>query len=1016
MKRLIILLSVLFLGTSIAQTESLRGRLFNAKQGLSQVTIYSIAQDSLGFIWVSTQNGVDKFDGYRFTVYKHIPGDSTSLPTNLTGHLTVGANNNLWLTIGSLFVLYDYTKDNFKTIKYPIKQINEIGKIVEDKNGTLWTITNYGLLSYKTGTGKFKAYIDTSSKKNFGKNNDIDMICYDGNDFVYFGDSNRNLKKININTGRMSVIKVFSPAEVSNFADLVCGDKNHLWVTTFSSGIFRINVKDGSLKHYNKSNGKLINNTVNVIYKDDMGDIYAGIKNYFCRYNKNTDRFDIISIETSGKKIGTDFNVSAILKDREGNFWIGLDPVGLVEVSPLNNKFHHLTKNSGKNESLPAKVATSILQDKKGNLWFGTYGGGMAELRAGSDKIRVFKHQSGNSNSIGSDNILSLCEDSAGNIWSGSMYNGLNKYIPSRNIFIRFPATHSGNAGYPQRFITSAITAGDGSLWFGTIYSSVYSYDPNSQKFFHYNPPPELGIPNDNLVAYTLVGDDDGNIWVGSHNAGILKFYPKDNKFINFSNAGDSSRPLIRGSIKTVYKGSDGRLWVASTSNLFYFDYSNKRFVKYKPAEKIAKASIAAILNDKSGNLWFSTDNGLFKLNMKTKAVEKYTQNDGLTSSEFVTNGACRTKNGEMYFATVNGITYFNPEEIKKNHTSPVVLTGFSVLNKKVKVSPGSPLKKNINLARQIDLSYKDYFFQFEFAALNYNNNKDLVYAYKMNGFDKEWVTTDSKKRFATYTNLSPGSYRFEVTTLKNGRPDIGNAASVAVYISPPFWNTWWFYILSLLTIAYILYSIYRYRLNKALELERLRVRIASDLHDDIGATLTKLALKADLLKHDVQDTGMRADFGRISEMSRQAVGSMRDIVWSIDSRNDNFESLLNKMKDFAFNIMADRDIKVDFKTEGFQSSQSLPIILRQNIYLIFKEAVNNIAKYADTDKIDIELMFDGKSYRMIIRDFGRSFEEKKFNAGHGLKNMRLRAERINAEINFIKDDGFTVELIGKLN
>ena len=284
-------------------------------------------------------------------------------------------------------------------------------------------------------------------------------------------------------------------------------------------------------------------------------------------------------------------------------------------------------------------------------------------------------------------------------------------------------------------------------------------------------------------------------------------------------------------------------------------------------------------------------------------------------------------------------------------------------------------------------------------------------FAYKLEGFDNDWIYSGSR-HYASYTHLDPGNYIFKVKGTNNSGVWSTKEQNISLIISPPYWQTWWFRSLMILFIGGILYSFYRIKLNRILELERLRIKIASDLHDDIGSALTRISIDSDLLKSNLSNEDSNPIVQRIGNVSREIISSMSDVVWSIDSRNDTIQDLINRMKDFAYSVLSPKNILVIFEVENLNLHKKIKIDLRQNIYLIFKEAINNSSKYSNAEEIKVSLMNNENNFIMTINDLGSHISSGEKLTGHGLRNMKMRAERIGGKLEFDKDGGFKIILI----
>ncbi len=282
-----------------------------------------------------------------------------------------------------------------------------------------------------------------------------------------------------------------------------------------------------------------------------------------------------------------------------------------------------------------------------------------------------------------------------------------------------------------------------------------------------------------------------------------------------------------------------------------------------------------------------------------------------------------------------------------------------------------------------------------------------------MEGFDADWIQSGTR-RYASYTNLDHGEYRFRVKGCNNDGVWNETGAAIRIIITPPFWETWWFRALIALSVVGALALLYRHRVARLLEIERLRVRIASDLHDDIGATLTKISLHSELIQDDACSPEVRASLRKIGAMSRELVTTMSDVVWSIDARNDTVGNLLDRMREFAASVLAARAVVFNFNINGLELDKRLPVDLRQNLYLIFKEAINNVAKHADATRVEIDLENSNDAFKMAIHDDGEAGAENERMTGHGLRNMKMRAQRLGGQLEIVPNGGWTVRLTAR--
>src|SRR5690606_15771445 len=462
-----------------------------------------------------------------------------------------------------------------------------------------------------------------------------------------------------------------------------------------------------------------------------------------------------------------------------------------------------------------------------------------------------------------------------------------------------------------------------------------------------------------------------------------------------------------------LYPDKNG-IWIGTYGGGLCY-YSNGKLKYFTDNEGLPDNTVYGILPDKSGNLWLSTNKGLSKFNISTKEFKNYYVEGGPKSNEFNEASYFISKKGELFFGGMNGITAFFPEDITDNKfIPPVYLTSFQVFGKEISSSNTLVHKK------EITLSYFQNFFSFEFAALNYTSPEKNKYAYKLEGFDKDWHYVSSSQRFGSYTNLDPGEYTLQIKASNNDGLWNEEGVSAAIIITPPFWMTWWFRALLIILLAGIIVSIYYNRMNKLKKLELIRLRIARDLHDEVGSDLGGIALISQRLhKHNNLPEPVAAELNEISRAAYQTSEKLRDIVWFVNPEHDNSEELVLRLKDLAGRIL--KDINYTFKTGERVNFKNLDLEARRQIYLIFKEVLFNIVQHADAQEVKINLEQKNKFLRLMIMDNGKGFIQNKNNNGSnnedilrgmGLKNISRRAELINGEINISSEYGIGTTVI----
>ena len=642
-----------------------------------------------------------------------------------------------------------------------------------------------------------------------------------------------------------------------------------------------------------------------------------------------------------------------------------------------------------------------MVEDHNGDLWIGTKGGGLDRY---SPSTQTFKHFNTTNSALSQDDVFALCPDEEG-VWIGTNKQGLNHINVHTEQITRYthdpknPSSLSGN-----RVI--AIAKANHELWVGCNGSGLKKMT-QSGHFEHYrNHPIDPASLSDDRV-YSLFVDHDSRLWVGT-NGGGLNAYLGDGTFKRYvQRSGEPS--ISHDVITTMFEDHYGRFWVGTAYGLNLMDREQGTFMTWTTHDGLPNDVIYGVLEDDSNRLWISTNLGLSVMNTELMSFQNYDVHDGLQSNEFNFGSSCKTSSGHLYFGGINGITVVNPIElISSEFVPPVVLTDLLIANRPVKLQRldgHSPLKQAITHTEKIQLCPDHSMFSMLFSALDYTRPTKNRYAYKLEGYNTQWIETDASNRRATYTNLPPGSYQFRVKA--SNRDGIWNEAgtSIEIEILPAWYQTTWAKSLSILLVFAVAFWIYRLRVRRLVGFERLRTRIARDLHDDIGAALTNVAIMANFVRegHGHNDKYL----SQIETTSRSLIVRMKDLVWSMDCRYDQLNDLIIRMKELAQNL--DGHLTVSFATDKLDLDRQLSPNLRQNLLLIYKEALGNAARHADADRVHVHLGKQGHQLILTIADNGQGITEQ--GNGNGLKNMKWRAESVGGQFTWSSTHGVTIEV-----
>ncbi|MGA9119777.1 MAG: triple tyrosine motif-containing protein, partial [Bacteroidota bacterium] len=508
----------------------------------------------------------------------------------------------------------------------------------------------------------------------------------------------------------------------------------------------------------------------------------------------------------------------------------------------------------------------------------------------------------------------------------------------------------------------------------------------------------------------------DHRLWVGTWGGGLNVLDPATGKFSRFIESEDG---LTNNTVLSIYEDSKGTLWLGTYGGgLNRFDPAKGTFSAYTDAHGLPNNVVYGILPDRKGNLWLTTNKGLARFSPATGTCRVFDANDGLQGNEFNQGAYHESSSGELFVGGVNGVNAFFPEEVTDNPTiPPVYLTSFRIFDKPANLGAA------VNTVQRIQLEYDQNYFSFEFVALDFSSPEKNRYAYRLEGLDASWIDA-GRRRFASYTNLDPGQYVFRCRGSNSDGVWNESGAFIELVIAPPYWKTWWFQTAALLVVLGSLFLIYRVRVNKLIAIERIRTSIATDLHDDIGSTLTEIALFSDVGKRFLAHDGGEESLSRarlealqrlddIGEMARALIDSMSDIVWSVNPKNDTVESLLLRMRTHAGRVLDAKGIRYELSLPSALPQQALQPAVRRALYLIFKEAVNNIVRHSTANFVRMEVARDRSLLGLTIVDNGRGFDTREIGIGNGVNNMRNRAATLGGECRIVssREAGTTVKV-----
>ncbi len=787
-------------------------------QGLSQSGTITLLQDSQGFMWFGTQDGLNKYDGYNFKVYKYDELNPDSISDNFIASIYEDKSETLWVGTdgGGLnqfnrqteqFIHYKHNPDEPHSLSN-----NRVLSIYEDQSGTLWVGTDGGGLNqFNRQTQQFIHYTHNPDDPYSLSNDTVFSIYQDTSGKLWIGTGGGGLNQFNRETGQFTHYKhnPNNPNSLGNDTVMsIFEDQSHrIWIGTNGGGLNEFNPKTEEFIHYihnpNDPN-TLSHDTVSSIAEDKFGNLWLGTSNWYVnsyglgldKFNPEIQQFTHYTHDPANPNSISDDIISWVLRDQSGIIWTANAFSGINKFDEQGRTFKHYKNEPSNLHSLSSNHVMSIDEDRDGTIWIGTSDGGLNEFNRKTGEFRHYTHDPNNPDSLSNDAVWSIYEDCLGTIWVGTFGGGLNKFDRQTGKFTPYINNQDDPNSLTDNTITSIYEDRFGTLWIGTFNGGINKFDPKIGKFNHYihNPTNPQSLSDNN--AWSIYESKSGILWIATW-GGLNKFNYKTDSFTSYSHNPNNVNSLSYDRILSVYEYPTGTLWIGTFGGgLDKFDIATETFTHYTVKDGLPNNSVVGILADDQGNLWLSTGKGLSKFNPQTETFRNYDVEDGLQGNEFDgVKAHFKSKTGEMFFGGLNGFNAFYPDQVKDNpHIPPIVLTDFKKFNQSVK------LDQSISQLKELKLSYKDRFFGFEFAALDYTNPAKNQYAYKLEGFDNDWIYAGTR-RYATYTNLDGGTYTFRVKGSNNDGVWNEEGTSIKIIISPPPWKTWWAYSLYSITL-----------------------------------------------------------------------------------------------------------------------------------------------------------------------------------------------------------------------
>jgi signal transduction histidine kinase/ligand-binding sensor domain-containing protein len=962
--------------------------------GLAQGNVTSITRDYEGFLWIATEDGLCKYNGYSFTTYRHNPKDSFSLTNNMIFNVREDYKKRLWVTTRYGFHLYDRLNDRFIHYKFEGEGAFLNNQLISDcyfdSDSTAWIASLFGLVKYNFSNHKIENRLSDFRDVHLIKGIDIHVLRVDHHSNIWVM-GNKGCFKVDFKQKR--VIELIFKGTHGETFQTGCTDfyedinGNH-WIATTGQGVFIFNQNNQIIRRLNTKDGNLSNNDLTFIRTDIDHNIWIGTniglniitakqilnQDYNCLNLKHKfyDRYSILS----------DI-ITAFYEDKEGRIWIGSRFGGVDYYDKQIKKFNHLFLQPGSSKSLSHNNITSIVENKKGEIFIGTDGGGIDILSKDKRTVTPFSKYI-KFGKLTCNKVLALSFDLKDRLFVGMWDGGIDifDFRLKKQIHLK---KGNGPLDLSSNSIFCLLTDKKGNTWIGTSQEGVNRIDPLLSHVIHF---PKSGSDlylNSGLSILQLYEDKSGDIWMAADPSGVNRFDYRTGKMSYFFRRSVTQKENSTFNALSFFEDSKGQFWIGTRGDgIRNYDRKKNKFNPKLFNSDTIDGDVYGIQEDEKGFLWISSNNGLSKLEVSkigdaiSYKVKNFDVDDGLQADQYNLWASFKSNDGYLFFGGVNGLNYFKPGEIVFNEHKPnVVFTGFSLFNKEMK--PGmkeSPLKCNISECKEIILNYEQSLFSIEFVAMNFTQPKNNEYRCKLDGFEENWRNLGSERK-VTYTNLDPGRYVFRVLASNNDGLWSNKESTLTIVILPPWWKTLWFRLLVIVSFVLLVSFIWRYRIKKLEEtnedLEKrvtLRTLEISEQSKELETVNNQLTVSNNtkdrlfsIIAHD-----LRGPFNGIIGISNYLKESYDEFT---DSERKEMISTIEKSSNNLYNLLSNL-------LHWSMSQQGTLMYAPEKIHLaeIINQAVNvvkgNIEEkhiLLELDIPDIIMMADSNQLQAIIRN-----------------------------------------------
>lgn len=1043
-----IILLIVWLNASLlfAQGSGLPTEYYSVNDGLSDRMVTDIAQSKDGFLWMSTPNGLNRFDGYGFVVFDNHPDNVNQISDANILKLLPLADGRFGVVYRSGYALFDIF-DPMTHQRELVELLPETGvagiprSIVANADGEIFALSiadeSTNVYCYQ-GQGQFalqfaipEQHQQTSTTINMLPLSDGGFLIHDGEKGTrHFSSKGGLLMALQAD----DFVGLQPPGAAVGAMTIMHQDRNgKVWIALRGQpGMYHYLPRQRKLL-YDEDLSRLEYYTR--AWEDAQGNLLLGssyrANDIYPLKRLKAVRPNGLQYDFSYLLMESQFIVCAHSQDFFKNLILGID-TGFKIVQNRESRVHTYLAENDIGADQRGAVMRGIVGDGRGKVYMAREVDHWYCLRLDSnilDTLKMIDEATGEPVQLACSINIDL--DEKGYLWGTSCLDGrtgrLHRYDPKSDTVRTYT--------FPYTF-SSLTLSQDGTLWLTaeppTPKGKLLQFDPQTEQFTTFRDKEGQNPLRDASPRFVLEARN-GILWVGSE-SGLHGIDPERRTVDHYKAERGVKNGLASNVIYAIHEDERGRLWLGTTNGFNIFDPETGNFEHFNQQDGLVSNTVCGFLPDDNGNYWISTFNGLSYFDRQSEMFHNFFRKEGLSHDEFNRFSYYRDYLGNFYFGGVNGMNVFKTADLLLDDETPTpILTKLSRYN--TKLDSTIVQLAGLNDLKEVVIMPNDSYFNFHFTIPAYTSPRRNQFKTKLSGYDKAW-TYQGNDASLRLNHLPVAQYEL----LVKGADANGNWSAeplrIPIVVKPAYYQTYWFKALVLALISFVVYRIFVFRLQQRVKMERIRTKLSSDLHDEVSGLLAGIAMQTDMLQTTVKDQPSLDRIKKIGEVSRKAMSKMSDVIWSIDSRKDQVEDLIIRMREQADEILSPLDIAYDFKVNGIDLKRKIPVTLRQNLYFIFKEAVNNIAKHAPATQVQVRLQNKGSDFHMAIADNGAAvggkpkdnytqrpepgkpqasgspLRPRKKKTGQGLSNLRMRAARIDAEIDIHPgEQGYTVEL-----